>query len=310
MSAFSRGYSGFIYQNFHVPSSVRIPPVTRPQWLHPTKQARLFSSSVLKQLASPANISKSTRTAQKPNPSSQAVKSRSPNVAAVRFPTSNAAIRAIEKSPTPVLLYKEPRRGMLTLATYAAGSLSLIGGMWVFQNLYLELPKELPWYVAPLYGSISIIMFVLGMYVLASPVGRVRSIETIPARPGKPLRLKIKARIIPIPFIKPKTMIAKLGEATIRQQVRPIVQELAEVNAHKAQSIRLGLDRTFVLFRPFIIVRRFFSRLFFSWFINSRMAFTRFGIIYLDLHDSKWKIDASGQFLDSGSPLDKFIKTY
>ena len=298
MPAFSRGCVGFIRQSyFHLPPSLRITALTS----YPAAQARYFSSSILRQLASPKTILKPGRSAQKAQlASKQAAKSRPANPPPPRFPSSNPVLRSVEAQKSPTLLYEAPPRGILIMATYSASFMLTSGAVWTFNNMYLNLPAEQPFWVRPVYGVIAFLLAGLGMYVIASPVGLVRSIQAIPGRAGTPVKLRIEAKITPIPFTKPQVMVVERGEAILSARVAPMALLFRAVNEQKMQNLRVGLENKFVLFRPFIITRRWLSRLMFKWFINTRMAFTRFGIVYLDVGNKRWKVDASGWLLDEG----------
>lgn len=193
------------------------------------------------------------------------------------------------------------------MATYSAAFMLMSGAVWTFNNMYLNLPVEQPFWVGPVYGAIAFLLAGLGMYVIASPVGLVRSIQAVPGRAGTPVKLRIEAKTIPIPFIKPQIMVVERGEAILSARVVPMALLFRAVNAQKMQNLRVGLENRFVLFRPFIITRRWLSRSMFKWFINTRMAFTRFGVVYLDVGNKRWKVDASGWLLDEGRALDKLI---
>lgn len=196
---------------------------------------------------------------------------------------------------------------MLIAATYSAAFMLMTGAAWTFNTMYLNLPAEQPFWVGPVYGAISFLLAGLGLYVIASPVALVRSIRAIPGRAGGPVMLRIEAKTIPIPFMKPQVIIAERGDVILSARVTPMALLFRAVNEQKMRDLRLELENNFVLFRPFIVAGRWFSRLMFKWFINTRMAFTRFGVIYMDVGDKKWKIDTSGWLLDEGRALDKLI---
>ncbi|OCK86946.1 uncharacterized protein K441DRAFT_691409 [Cenococcum geophilum 1.58] len=300
MPAFSRGCVGFIRQSyFHLPPSLRIAALPcRAQTSYPADQARYFSSSILRQLASPKTILKPARSAQKVQlASKQAAKSKPANPPPPRFPSSNPVLRSVEAQKSPTLLYEAPPRGILIMATYSAAFMLTSGAVWTFNNMYLNLPAEQPFWVGPVYGVIAFLLAGLGMYVIASPVGLVRSIQAVPGRAGTPVKLRIEAKI----------MVVERGEAILSARVAPMALLFRAVNEQKLRNLRVGLENKFVLFRPFIITGRWLSRLMFKWFINTRMAFTRFGVVYLDVGNKRWKVDTSGWLLDEGRVLDKLI---
>jgi hypothetical protein len=211
---------------------------------------------------------------------------------------ADPVMRAVLTTKQPLLLYKAPDRRAYMFGVYVFACSLVAGGLLTLKFRY-TLPKDLPFFVGPTYVLVGFIMLGIGAYIFSAPVARCSSIELIPSTiGGAGVQLRIKARMLP--FIPDKTIIARLGEVTVNEKTHPVTKELIEADRARKQDITEGLRGMFILRRYWEIAARFLDQKWTSFFLRFKFSVLRFGIVPLNVHGDKWKIDCSGYLREDG----------
>ncbi|KAF2202914.1 hypothetical protein GQ43DRAFT_479516 [Delitschia confertaspora ATCC 74209] len=293
MATLSRSLTGFLCaQSLRLPCSVRIGLCSARGVPHRARIDTVFSSS----------LSLRQYTATKPR---LAIPAANP-YRSVR--SVDPVLRTVEATRKTVLLYKARPRRLYTFVVYAFACSLVGGGLWTLNWRY-ELPKDLPFFVGPTYVMVAFILMGLGLYVFTAPVSRCASIEAIPGAFGGPAQLRITARYVPLPIMKPKVIIANIGEATISEKTYPVVRELQEAERARRAKVTEGLEGVFILFRWMEIFARATEQKWTSFFLRFKFTVLRFGNVALEVQDRKWKIDCGAYLLEDGKAIDRLIST-
>ncbi|KAF2021954.1 hypothetical protein BU24DRAFT_488268 [Aaosphaeria arxii CBS 175.79] len=288
MSALPRGFACFAGKHaFRLPCSIRIAIFSvRPQFAQARAGARLFTPPTIRQY-----VKATGRFQARASPTN-------------RFVISDPVLRAVQQTRQPVLLYRAENRTLYTFGVYAFAC-SLVGAGLFTLRWGNELPRDLPFFVQPTYFVVSFIMLGIAAYIFSSPVSRCRSIEVIPGTLGGPVQLRIRARILP--FFKDQVIVSPFGEVTLDQKTYPVSRELQEAQRARKQSITDGLEGMFIIPRMWEISARFLEQKWTSFFLRFKFAVLRFGIVYIEAFDRKWKIDCTGYLLEDGKALDRLV---
>ncbi|KAF2192745.1 hypothetical protein K469DRAFT_717336 [Zopfia rhizophila CBS 207.26] len=295
MSAFSRGFTGFLHQNsLRLPYSIRVAIFSaRTQPLRPQCGARFFSPASFRPYARLSGLPQSSRNSVAPSYGS--------------FISMDPVLRMVEATKAPVLLYKAPQRRLYMAGVYALACGLVAGGLFTLRWRY-ELPKDLPFFVGPTYVLVGFIMLAIGAYIFTAPVHRCVSLEVIPSAFGGPVQLRITTRFVPIPYIsKDKVIIANIGEATLSEKTLPVVRELLEADRARKADISEGLKGVFIIRRWWEMLARLTEQKWTSFFNRFKFAVLRFGIVFIDVQGGKYKIDCTGYMRENGKAIDRLI---
>ncbi|KAF2709634.1 hypothetical protein K504DRAFT_432401 [Pleomassaria siparia CBS 279.74] len=295
MSTFLRG---FLHPHtLRLPSSIRASVfIARPQFAQPLSGARSFSAAAF--LKAQVVRRPPPRTLRPPPPSLQ---SPPPGFAA------DPVLRVLSETGQPVVLYQAPFRLWYTLMVYGFASGCCAGGLWIFK-FASELPKDLPFFVEPTYWVVSLMVLGSGLYAFTAPAMRCSSLELLPALRGGPLRVRIKARVAPIPFIvEEKVIVANLGEVTMSEKTVPMIRELQEAERARRQDVSEGLRGMFIVRRYWEIAARLLDQKWTSFFCYFKFAVLRFGVSKIQINGDKWKMDCSEYLRENGQAVDRFI---
>lgn len=217
-----------------------------------------------------------------------------------QFALTDPVLRAVQQTGKPVLLYKAPKKQIYMIGVYGLACGLVAGGLFTLRWRY-ELPTDLPFFVGPTYVLVGVIMLAIGAYIFSAPVARCSSIEVIPSVLGGPMQLRVRARIVPM--LKEKVIFANIGEATVDQKMMPVVRELLEADRARNQDVTEGLEGMFITRRMWEIAARWMEQKWTSFFLRFKFAVLRFGIVYINVHDRKWKVDCTGFLLEDGKGM-------
>jgi hypothetical protein len=186
---------------------------------------------------------------------------------------------------------------------YGFASACTAGGLWIFK-FASELPKDLPFFVEPTYWVVSLMVLGSGAYAFTAPAMRAHSLELLPAVMGGPIRVRLRARVAPIPWLVPeKTVVANIGEITMSEKTVPMIKELQEAERARKQDVSEGLRGMFILRRGWEIAARLLEQKWTSFFCYFKFAVLRFGVVKVNLKGEKWKIDCSEELLENGQGM-------
>ncbi|KAF2476475.1 uncharacterized protein BDR25DRAFT_321928 [Lindgomyces ingoldianus] len=293
MSTFSRGFSSLLHQHsLCLPSSIRVAIFsTRSQTPTSNCRAHFSTQTFFRQYAKPTGYpTVPKRTLTPPSGS---------------FLSSDPVLRAVGVSGAPILLYRSPPRQLYMLGVYALACSTVAGGLYLWRWRY-DLPKDLPFFVGPTYTVCSLMLLGIGAYIFSAPVSRCISIEIVPSVLGRPPQMRIKAQQVPF-FMRERVILTNIGEPLISEKTLPVVRELQEAERARRQNISEGLEDIFIATRFWILVERFFSQKWTSFFLRFKFTILRFGNVKIDVQGQKWKIDCSGYLLEDGKAIDRLL---
>ena len=168
----------------------------------------------------------------------------------------------------------------------------------------------------------------MGTWLMLSPSRLIRTItaipvtasraavaagKTLPKRAPTDIELEIELRkMLPIPFLKPRTLRMKPEDLVIRsplvapaaRSVSP-AERLAMRQEEEAERKKaLEYEQTHILSAPF----RHMSKLSFSLFKATARAWTREGFAKLKANGQTYKLDVTGGWaLDGGKAIDRLV---
>ncbi|KAF2741472.1 hypothetical protein EJ04DRAFT_571555 [Polyplosphaeria fusca] len=292
MSAFSRGFDGFLRQNaLRLPCPIRTALFSTRQPLHSRIDTQFFYSSALRRHTG------SIRNIHAPK--------RYPSAGHL---SNDPVLRTVDLTGISTVVYEAPRRTVYTIVTYAFACGLVGSGMYTLKWRY-ELPKDLPGFVGPTYVLIGFTMLIMAGWVFGAPVNRCRSITVIPDPLGMRgnLFFKIRARTLPFVWPKEKVFVARIGKVTISEKTNQLVRELKEAERARRQSISQGLEGMFITTRFWELLGRFIEQRWTSFFLRFKFLVLRFGVVQIEVEGLKWKVDCSGFMLEDGLAIDRLM---
>ena len=209
-------------------------------------------------------------------------------------------IRVVQAERRTVVLFQGPTSRLW----YSAGVASFVGalaagGLWLIRWTY-ELPTELPYFVFPTYVIIAVAMSGIATYGASALLWRLSSIEAVPASAGRRhAHLRVRGKFLPLPWARDRVFRLELGDGSLSEKLHPVVCELQDAARARRAPLTDGLPE-WVIFWPIILPARAIDRVwlvFFRWF---KFIVLRIGVVYLDAHGQKWKIDARRWLLEDG----------
>ncbi|KAH7127002.1 hypothetical protein B0J11DRAFT_526963 [Dendryphion nanum] len=291
MSAFPKGLFGlFSHQSLRLPSSVRVAIFsTRPQFVHPPCSIRWHSPSPIRFFGTTVGRLQASK----------------PPVAPIRsYVIGDPVLRKVHETRVPILLYKAQNRHLFTAGVYVF-AFTLVGASLFMLRWGNDLPRDLPFFVGPTYVVVAFIMFGIAAYIFSSPVSRCRAIEVIPGVGGGPMQFRITTRKYPI--FKDQVIVTNIGEPLLAQKIFPVARELQEAERARKQSLSEDLQDMSIIPRMWEIAARFIEQKWTSFFLRFKFAVLRFGIVKMEVYDTKWKIDCTGYLLEDGKAIDRLV---
>jgi hypothetical protein len=298
MSAFSRG------------------PFIRLQRLPPFKfpVVRIFSISRTSSRA--FSTSPLLQRAAKNTPGSKAtfipVKASShPSLSAPAQYLSFASSLALK--PHPTLLYTAPSHIGYILSSYGAAIFCFSYAAYNFNAHYYNPPPGLSSWVPVAFGVVCFMVTCVGGWLVLGPTRLVKAITAIPApqlAPGRPGPLKVEVelrRMLPLPFLPPRRIIATPDEIIFNHRLTAprmsaAEKRVAEMEEYRAKKIN---SEKSILTLPF----RQLSVLFYNIFKNATRVWSREGFLELGIRGRIYKLDVTGGWvLDEGRALDRLIR--
>jgi hypothetical protein len=281
-------------------SAVRILSISRAS-------PRTFSTSPLLQRAA-----KKTQVAPNSKAAAIPVKASShPSLAAPAQYLSFASSLALK--PHPTLLYTAPSHIGYTLSSYGASIFCFSYAAYNFNAHYYNPPPGLSSWVPIAFGVVCFMVTSVGGWLVLGPARLVKTITAIPApqlalgRPG-PLKVEVELRrMLPVPFLRPRRIIATPDEIMFNHRLTAPRMSAAEKRGAEMEEYRMKRinSEKSILTLPF----RQLSVLFYNLFKSTMRAWSREGFLELGIRGKVYKLDVTGGWaLDEGRALDRLIR--
>jgi hypothetical protein len=322
MSAFSRGLFFRPQCTFKAPRNVYLFYQVRS-----ALQPRSFSTSAIlraakRKLQQPQNSIKS-------NSNSKTQSSPLAKVATgLHKPSYQTYASKLAEKGQPTLIYVAPSHTSFLVASYTAAAFCFAYSTYNMWTLYIYPPPGLAAWVPTAFGVVCIGMSAMGTWLMLSPSRIIRTITAIPISAARtatvaksPVPNKVPTEIeleivlrkmLPIPFVKPRTFRVKPEALVIRsplvappaRNVSP-AERMAMVQREEAERKKaLEYEQTHIMSAPF----RHMSRAFFSLFKATARTWTREGFAKLKANGQTYKLDVTGGWaLDGGKAIDRLV---
>ena len=192
------------------------------------------------------------------------------------------------------LLFLAPSHAGLVTAALLGGAFWLFSAYLLWLNGIWEGKDGVPWLVAIANRIGMVFMVSFGGYMVLRAAKHIKSIRIIPW--GDSVRLLVKVRrIVPLPFVPQKEIVAKTSEFKLPSRMVAQMEmpkwadaEVADIKGNLAQRI---LKRA--------------SMSSFNFFTGMRKVFTHEGFMDVNIDGSYglWKLDTAGKFANGGKNL-------
>jgi hypothetical protein len=165
-------------------------------------------------------------------------------------------------------------------------------------NLYAE-NAELHWFVPVAYRMSAIVLVAIGSWSILRSSSLLSSIEILPGKDQARLLFKIR-RNVPLPFIKPREIIASAADVTLERKIVTFIgSPILEASRLETRDGNIVIR---IARRISLAVSRFFA--------GARQFMVSEGIIYLHIkdHRGRLKLDANGLHPEGGPLFLKMVK--
>ena len=243
-------------------------------------------------------------------------------------PTYQSYASRLAERGQPTLIYVAPSHTAFLVSSYTAATFCFSYSAYNMWYSSIHAPSGLAPWIPVAFGVVCIGMSAMGTWLMLSPSRLIRTItaipvtasrsavaagKTLPKRTPTEIELEIELRkMLPIPFLKPRTLRMKPTELVIRS---PLVapptrsaspaERLATRQEQEAERKKaLEYEQTHIMSAPF----RHMSRLSFSLFKATARAWTRDGFAKLKANGQTYKLDVTGGWaLDGGKAIDRLV---
>ncbi|KAF9635693.1 hypothetical protein BFW01_g6588 [Lasiodiplodia theobromae] len=220
-------------------------------------------------------------------------------------------LRTLAEKGSETLLYSAPNQGAFRIVCYVAG-LACFGAAASSYRFFFSDSKEardrngIASWVPLAFGFIAVFWACIGSWLVAAPLGVVRSISAVP-KLGTQTTVALRIEIMRLPGMKDKVFYAMPPEVTADGSIAATTVEYAVARKAVVDS-RMPRSDDPMLLKPFLAIGRWVSRSVYTIMIYTKMSVMREGFVKIRIRDEAVaKVDCAGEMFLDGLVLDKLI---
>lgn len=303
-------------------SSVRQPAARRPSsafFTAAARPSRCAPSSASPSLARLFTTARALRAQPKPKASpagqatrasggSKTVSSTSPAPGAVA-----SYLQRLAKNPQGTVLYEGSPQKVFIVSSFAAGMMCLSAAALNVHFNVFNVPQGVPQWTAYAFGSVGLMLAILGMNFMLKPSNIVRQIRVLPLAPGSNGKIQLEVvsrRLSPIPGLPYRRQVVDPSEVVLRMRMftpKPTAASLRadELEWARRRQEQARYDEEHRMTIPFRDAKAATETV----FTSLRRGLTGEGFAVIDVKGQRYKLDIQNAWVfEDGRALDRIVR--
>jgi hypothetical protein len=270
--------------------------------------ARLFTTARI--LRSQAKPRSSAQTTAKPAGGSKAAPRTRPAPATAS--SADSYVQRLAQNPQGTVLYEGAPQKVFVASSYAAGLSCMLGAALDVHYNVFNVPPGVPEWTAYAFGSVGLMMAILGMSFALKPANVVRQIRVLPTAPGSSkVQLEVVSRrLTPIPGLPYRREVVEPRDVVLRTRTFAPRPSAAETRAQELEWARrrqeqARYDEDHRMTIPFRDAKAAAETV----FTSLRRGLTGEGFAAIDVRGQRYKLDVQNGYVhEGGRALDRIVR--